>query len=379
MPVLGGGLTLGGGSSGGAPALTLSLSASSSQGDLVTVSEDSTVAGGTGSYFYAWTLTDPTGTSRTALLSSSTAADPTWTPDAIPGAWLLTCTVTSGSQTATAARVLTLGTSGYVEIVDFDFTQEADQSPSGNALTVANRAQQGNPSETLALVNEAADVASGPKIASGKLVISPVAGTSEFFASASAQAAPGFSLALAGVLTGFGQSLKRGMTLLVVAAFDSAIWVNTNDKHALTLEATTGLGGGAGSSGLSQGFQKQAGGVRLNPMAQTGTTRTGNPLTSTDATGARCLAMLVLGGSKAQSGWSTDVTDADTLADALALAQSGSPTQNIALPYSTAADEAVEYMLPAQWRVGVYAGTPGASNGAVLNLTRLRVFLGGVV
>lgn len=372
-----GGSSLGGVTSG-APELTLSISASASQAALQTVSESATAAGGVGGFTYAWTLTDPTGTSRTALLSSSTAAAPTWTPDAIPGAWVVTCTVTSGTQTAKAVRTLTLGSSGWVRICDLDFAAEENQSPSGSALSVLNRAQQGNPAESLLLVNEANDAASGPKIASGRLVISPIATSSEIAPTASTQLAPGFSLALSTVLTGYAAALSRGSRVLVVMQLDSTSWVNVNDAWAVVLQATTGLGGGAGGSGLAAGELNQAGGVRGRVIAIAEGTRTVNTLTAISAAGTRTFAVLFGAGLGYVAGWSTDATDADTLADSLALVAPSSSSIHGTIPYTTAALSAVEYMKPAEWRVGVYCGTPGASPGAVLSVERLLVYVGGV-
>lgn len=376
MGYLGGGGSLGGVTSG-APELTLSITASSSQGALLSVSESASAAGGVGGFTYAWTLTDPTGTSRTALLSSSTAAAPTWSPDALPGAWTVACTVTSGAQTAKAVRTVTLGSSGWLEICDLDFALEDDQSPSGAALSVLNRAQPSSPAESLALANEAKDAASGPKIEGGRAKISPIASTSEIAPSATTQTAPGFSLALSSILTGYAAALSRGSRVLVVMQLDATSWVNTNDAWAISLEATLGLGV-SGGSGLALGEFKQAGGVRGRVLAISDGTRTANTLTGIDAAGTRTFAVLFGAGLGAVAGWSTTAADADTLAASLALVAPGSSSIHGSSPYTTAALSAVEYQKPAEWRVGVYCGTTGASPGGVLAVERLRIYVGGV-
>lgn len=375
MGYLGGGGSLGAVSSG-APELTLSITASSSQAALLTVSESATAAGGVGGFTYAWTLTDPTGTSRTALLSSSTVAAPTWSPDALPGAWTVACTVTSGAQTAKAVRVVTIGSAGWVAICDLDMALENDQSPSGSALSVLNRAQPSNPAESLLLANEG--TAAQLEIVDNRLKIGGIATSSEIAPTASTQLAPGFSLALSTILTGYAAALSRGSRVLVVMQCDATTWVNTNDAWAVVLQATTGLGGGAGGSGLAIGELKQAGGVRGRVLAIAEGTRTPNTLTTIDATGTRTFAVLFGAGLGAVAGWSTTATDADTLAASLALVAPGSASISGSIPLTTAALSAVEYMKPAEWRVGVYCGTTGASASGVLAIERLLVYVGGV-
>ena len=54
---------------------------------------------------YAWTLEDPLGVDRTALLSSSTAEKPTFTPD-LTGTWLATITVDGGGNSDTTSVII---------------------------------------------------------------------------------------------------------------------------------------------------------------------------------------------------------------------------------------------------------------------------------
>ena len=378
MASLTGSTRLAGASAGGSPTLTLSLSASASQGDLVAVSEDSTAAGGDGSYVYAWTLHDPHGADRSALLSSSTAADPTWTPDAIAGAWVATCTVTSAGQTATARRIVTVGSQGWVQIADFDFALEADQSLSGGALTVSNRAQQGNPSETLTAFNDGS--AATLEIASGRLTIACNAST-EIAASSSAQAAPGLKIALASILTGIAAALKRWGRVLIVVQHDDVTYPNSNDTIAVGLSATTGPGENASTgAGLIGGILKQPGGERPRVMAQVDGQRYANTITTgggADASGSRVLVLQVEGGYGAQVGWSTDAADADVLADALALVAPGAAAASTGLPLATAGVSAGDWMPPSEWEVRLYCGTSAASPGASWSIERLQIFVGG--
>ena len=83
--------TGGGGGSGSDLAVTTS---DGTQDDLSQVT--STASGGTGTY--TWSLKDPNGVDRTALLSSTSTASVTWTPTDINGAdwcagtWVAACT-----------------------------------------------------------------------------------------------------------------------------------------------------------------------------------------------------------------------------------------------------------------------------------------------
>ena len=367
------------GGSAGLAQLSVAVTADATQSDLVTITETATPSGGDGVYTYAWTLHDPHGTARTALLSSSTAAAPTWTPDAIGGAWVARVTVTDGQgSTAKAARVVTLGTQGWVEIADFDFALEADQSLSGGALTVSNRAQQGNPSETLTSFNSGS--AATLAIASGRLTIA-CNGSTEIAGSSSAQAAPGLKIALASILTGIAAAPKRWGRVLIVVQHDDVTYPNTNDTIAVGLTATTGPGENASTgAGLIAGILKQPGGERPRVLSQADGQRYANTVTSgggADATGSRTLVMLVEGGYGAQMGWSTDATDAESLTDALALVAPGSAAASTGLPLATAGVSAGDWMPPSEWQVRVYCGTSSASPGASWSIERVRVFLGG--
>jgi hypothetical protein len=375
MGFLGGAGSLGAVTSGAAE-LTLSITASSTQAALLSVSESATAAGGVGGFTYAWTLTDPAGTSRTALLSSSTAAAPTWTPDARAGAWVVICTVSSGSQTAKAARVLTLGTSGWVEICDLDFAIENDQNPSGGTLTVANRAQQGSPSETLTLINEANDAGTGPKVLTSRLVISPEA-LATYGASNTSQLAPGVVVTLSSILTGFAATLLRRSDVIVIVQCDAVTYPQTNDTLAIVLEDATGIGG-SGGSGVATHTLAQAGGVRLGGRAQVGSTvTTGVDATSSVAT-ARVFVAQFGGGSQMVSAWSATATDADTFATALALVAPGSVVAQQALSIANNANVATEWMVPSTWRLGLYSGAAASAGaGPVWNIERVRIFVAG--
>lgn len=368
-----------GGSSSGFAQLSVALTADASQGDLVTVTEGATPTGGDGAYSYAWTLHDPHGTARTALLTSATAQAPSWTPDAIAGAWVARVTVTDGQgSTAKAARIVTLGEQGWVQIADFDFALEADQSLSGGALTVSNRAQQGNPSETLTSFNSGS--AATLAIASGRLVIAPNA-TTEIAPTSSTQSAPGLKIALASILTGIAAALKRWGRVLVVVQHDDVAFANNNDVVAVGLSATLGPGEDASSgAGILGGILKQAGGERPRVMSQVDGQRFANTVTTgggADATGSRVLVLQVEGGYGAQVGWSTDAADADVLADALALVAPGAAAASTGLPLSTAGVSAGDWMDPAQWTLRVYAGTAAALAGGPFSIERLQVFVGG--
>ena len=72
--------------SGGVDPLVVTVTGGdSSQLNLATVACEVTATGGSGSYTYQWTLTDPTNTDRTVLLDDDTIDSPTFTPDQTGG------------------------------------------------------------------------------------------------------------------------------------------------------------------------------------------------------------------------------------------------------------------------------------------------------
>lgn len=356
--------------------LSVSLTASSSQENLATITETATPAGGNGSYTYAWTLHDPTGTARTALLSSSTVAAPTWVPDAIGGVWVATCAVTSNGVTVTTSRRQTIGTSRWVEICDLDFALEANQSPSGGTLTVSNRAQQGAPSETLTCINEANDAGTGPKIASNRLVISPAA-LATYAASATSQLAPGVVITLSSILTGFGATMLRRSDVLVIVQCDAVTYAQTNDTLAVVLEDGTGIGG-TGGAGVATHTLNQAGGTRLGARSQVSATGATGVDTGSSVGTARVFVAQFTGGGQVVSSWSATATDADTFSTALALVAPGSVVAQSALSITSNTNVALEWMTPSSWRVGLYSGAAASAGaGPVWNIERVRIFVAG--
>ena len=104
----------GGGGGGGGPGSDLALTtADSTQDDLSQVT--STAENGTGSY--TWTLKDPNGVDRSALLSATDTASVTWTPTSINGGdwnagnWVASCT----DGTVTVKHIVRVGDKdGYI-------------------------------------------------------------------------------------------------------------------------------------------------------------------------------------------------------------------------------------------------------------------------
>lgn len=131
-------------------ALTLSIAAVSPSNDLADAALDSTATGGIGTITYVWTLTGPDGTDQSALLSSTTAADPTaaisdWTTGAAAGLWLAECTATdTAGQVARRSVSWRVGTAtGWVllwkaitaDLSDHDFNTTATKTVDGVDVT----------------------------------------------------------------------------------------------------------------------------------------------------------------------------------------------------------------------------------------------------
>lgn len=368
------------GAASGSLQLTLALSADAAQAGCLTVTEGATPTGGDGVYTYAWTLHDPHGTARTPLLSDATAQAPTWTPDAIGGVWVARCTVTDGAgATAQAARIVEVGADGWVELLDVDFALEGDQSLSGGALTVSNRARQGAPAITLTAFNDGSS--SGFEIVSGRLVITPN-GSTPIASAASTQSAPGVKVTLADMLAGLAAESTRDMGLLTAAQMDDWTPANTGDQLGISWGASTGPGeGSTTTSGGGVAYLINATGPveRLGVIGQKGSSRYATDVSGAgDKTGARVLVAQHTGFCSAVAQASTTSTDADTLAAAAALVAPGaSGVVHVQAMASSIATAGAQPLLPEVLRW--YVGTSSGSAGAPVSLERLRVWVRGLV
>lgn len=229
--------------SGGTDPLVVTVTGGdSSQLNLAAVACEVSATGGTGSYVYAWTLTDPLDADRTALLDDDTIADPVFTPDMIGGGgkWVARCTVTSGAQSVTVTKVVTVGKNQYVRVYSYDTDGATNVAQSGGNLVVGNK--------TFAVVNAAAD--SSPKIDAGDLLITPDA--SKGLASPSTRTAPGLTIALSDLDPNITM-LGRGR-LLVLAEIES--WSPSASNEAIWFgleQAANPLGSGASGRGVFAG------------------------------------------------------------------------------------------------------------------------------
>ena len=127
-------------------------------------------------------------------------SDPTWTftPSARGEVYVATLTVTyAGGEVEAKALAFTTPTATMVwtTVADFDFSLEANQSPSSNQLTVTNRVDSSS---------VVFDVANGVAITGGKLVFTTAAGAQLAVTTASTDTAPRFDALLTTIWPAFG-------------------------------------------------------------------------------------------------------------------------------------------------------------------------------
>lgn len=349
------------------------------QQDMATVTSAVTVSSGVGPFTYARTLTAPDQTNQTGLFVSATAATTTWVPLAIPGVWVETVTVTdSRGRTGAASRTVLIGDGSWLRIARFDMTQEADQLPGAifaSGLQLVNRAQGAGVNTDWTCVNTANDVAGGPQILTGLLVISPAAGTG-YGTTTTTRTAP-LLYVLAQTLLG-SVTLQRSRTLRIVATFNAPTWTaNVTDAFTLGVENNPGIGASAVTGGgLAGGALKQAAlnAVRPRSLAQTGAV--GTPVTDTGTLlgdAIRVIAVDISGGQAGNNRYSTTAANGATAATVSALAVQLVETLNI----TTLTAATTDWVPLAAMRVVVCDQSPGAAPGAVWNISQLDVYIDG--
>lgn len=350
---------------------------STSQQDMATVTSAVIVTSGVGPFTYARTLTAPDQSNQTALFVSSTAASTTWVPLAIPGVWTETVTVTdSRGRTGAASRTVLIGDGAWLRIARFDMTQEADQLPGaifGAGLRLVNRAQGAGVNTDWTCVNTANDVAGGPQILTGLLVISPAALTG-YGTTTATRTAP-LLYVLAQTLLG-SVTYTRPKSLRIVATFNAPTWTaNTTDAFLLGVENNPGIGASAVTGGgVTGGVLKQAAAVRPRSTSQAGAV--GAPVTDTGTAlgdAIRVIAVDLFGVQSGVNRYSLVAADGDTAASVSVLAEQLRET----LPITTLTAATTDWVPTAAARVVVCDQSPGAVAGAVWNISRLDVYVDG--
>lgn len=232
------------GSNAAQPPVTASITASNQSNTIGLVSLAVTASGGQGTFTYTWTLTDPTGTAQNGLLSSTSTASVTYTPTLVGGTWVAICSVSDGSETVTVTHVHTLGNSGWVQIFEYESDGATNTSPAAGALPFGGK--------SWGTINEANDTASGPKIAAGRLTISPTNGTDLARGGNNVRTAPGLTMPL----TTLNASLTMLGTRQIMWLVDDITWAPgaTNEAIRFGIEQTSnGFGTGAPGRGVAGG------------------------------------------------------------------------------------------------------------------------------
>jgi len=229
--------------SGGTDPLVVTVTGGdSSQLNLAAVACEVVASGASGSFVYAWTLRDPTNTDRSVLLDDDTIDSPTFTPDLAGGSgqWVATCVVTSGGQTVTVTKTVSVGQKGsngttWVRVANIVSDGTTDASVSGGNIVWGG--------VTFAAPNTGVDVVDGD------LVLTNAAGSTTF--ATSTRTAPLVTVALGTIagLTALGD--RQVLILLDVESYAPSA---ANEAMRVGLENTANpIGTGSASRGIIGG------------------------------------------------------------------------------------------------------------------------------
>lgn len=257
----------------------------------------------------------------------------------------------SASITGSASISPRPSSGGWRQIFAVSFANEADQNPSSSLLTFGGKAWS--------VVNAANDTASGPKIASGLLTISPASSTGIARSTASTRTAPGLTTTLTNLGASFS-ALAADRMLAVnveIAGFSPAA---TQEAVKVGIESSAApLGSGATGRGHTGGtaFQttQRAGSLTYQDSAGTGATD------STATLAVRSLAVIL--SSRGVSVYSSSTPGAlDTTGKIFA----ASP--------AVVGGSRGSSTVPTLDRLFLYVESPDASAGPVATISSIRVW-----
>jgi len=343
--------------SGGTDPLVVTVTGgNSTQLNLAVVACEVVASGASGSYSYQWTLTDPSNTDRTALLDDDTIDSPTFTPDATPGGgqWVARCAVTSGSQTVTVSKIVTVGQSvssgpNWIRVFNYVSNGSDAASPSGGTLAFGGK--------TWTVVN--ADAASGPKVDGGDLSITPAPGIQITGSSIANVAALRISL---NALTGL--STVGARRLMFLAELEDYTPTASDEGFIFGLEvAGAGFGAGATARAVGAGQGVTGGTIRgSRVIGQSSATLRSTYSTATSTPCRSFAAIFCQSGLMAYS--SSTVGALDTASEVIT-----------ATPRNSGGSEAaVDFASYNQVFIAAQKPTTGA-NGAEFRLKEFRVFV----
>jgi len=242
------------------------------------------------------------------------------------------------------------GSSAWVELVDADFSTEADQLPSASTLVFGG--------VTWTVEGSANDTASGPKIASGALTISPDIATNVARSSTGKRSAP----IIHSTLSNLGASFSALGTRQLLVNVEIAAWSPgaTQEAFRVGLESSSGpLGSGSGGRGVSGGTAYQstqrAGSVVFQDSSGTASSD------STASVAVRSLACLFAGAGVSVYSSATP-GDLDSPEKILA----ASPQNQGGMRGNTT--------VPTLDRLMIVGESPDASSGPVITISSLKIW-----
>lgn len=242
------------------------------------------------------------------------------------------------------------GDGAWVDLLECDFTVEADQLPSSNQLTFGGI--------VWTVEGGANDTASGPKIASGALTISPDIATNVARSTTSKRSAPILHSTLTNLGASFSSLGSRQLLVNVeIAAFSPAA---TQEAFRVGLESSAAaLGSGASGRGVSGGTAYQtnqrAGSVVWQDSAGTGNTD------STATLAVRSLSCLYTGASVAVYSSATPAA-LDT------------PEKVLAATPAIVGGMRGSATLPTLDRLMLVGESPDASSGPVVTISSIKIW-----
>lgn len=239
---------------------------------------------------------------------------------------------------------------GWIEAFDCDFSTEADQLPSASTLTFGG--------VIWTVEDEINDTASGPKIASGALTISPDIATNVARSSTAKRSAPTVHATLTTLGFPFASLGARQILVNVeIAAFSPAA---TQEAFRISLESSAApLGSGATGRGVSGGTAHQtnqrAGSIVWQDTGGTGSTD------STATLAVRSISCLFTGASV--SVYSSATPGAlDT------------PEKVLAATPAIIGGMRGSSTLPTLDRIMLVAESPDASSGPVVTISSMKIW-----
>lgn len=243
------------------------------------------------------------------------------------------------------------GSSEWVELVSVDFSTEADQLPSSSQLTFGG--------VVWTVEGTINDTASGPKIASGLLTISPAIATNVARSSPSKRSAP----IILSTLTNLGATFSTLDTHQLAVSVEVAGWTPGATQEAIRIgleTASNGLGSGASGRGVMGGVAYSTT-LRSGAIVYQDSAGTGSSESTANVASVASLAVVFCG-----SGCTVFSSTTAGALDSIEKILAATPT------ISGGGRGSATYQ--GRDRLLIVAESPDASSGPVLTISSLKIW-----